>query len=42
MNNLQDFDSYIDLLCDDVWINYKAQLNDQNDWVNNGDLHNDI
>ena len=32
MNNLQDFDNYIDSLCDDVWINYKAQLNDQNDW----------
>ena len=32
MNNLQDFDNYIDSLCDDVWINYKAQLNDQSDW----------
>jgi len=32
MNNLQDFESYIDSLCDDVWINYKAQLNDQSDW----------
>jgi len=32
MNNLQDFDNYIDSLCNDVWINYKAQLNDQDDW----------
>ena len=32
MNNLQDFDSYIDSLCDDVWLNYKVQLNDQSDW----------
>ena len=32
MNNLQDFDSYIDSLCGDVLINYKAQLNDQTDW----------
>jgi hypothetical protein len=32
MNNLQDFDSYIDSLCDDVWFNYKHDLNDQDDW----------
>ena len=32
MNNLKDFNNYIDSLCDDVWINYKAQLNDQDDW----------
>ena len=32
INNIQDFDNYIDSLCDDVWINYKAQLNDQDDW----------
>ena len=32
MNNLQDFDSYIDSICDDIWINYKADLNNQDDW----------
>jgi hypothetical protein len=32
MNNLQDFDNYIESLCDDVWFNYKHDLNDQNDW----------
>ena len=32
MNNLQDFNDYIDSICDDIWINYKAGLNDEDDW----------
>lgn len=32
MNNLKEFDNYIDSLCDDVWFNYEHDLNDQDDW----------
>lgn len=32
MNNLQDFDNYIDSLCEDIWFNYKHGLNDQDQW----------